>query len=417
MFSPIAISLSPNTEKDDTLLALKLLFSPWRWRKGSSIEELEKEFARYLGVKFAVSFNSGRTAELAILKCLGIREDEEVLLQAFTCVVVPNSILWLKAKPVYVDIEGETFNLDPEDLEKKITPEAKAIIVQHTFGQPANLDKIQAIAKKHDLFVIEDCAHSLGAKFQGKFSGTFGGAAFFSFGRDKVISSVFGGMAVTNDEKLAQKLKEYQKKLPFPSAFWIFQQLLHPLAFNLLIWPFYNFFSLGKAILFLMQKLGLLSFPVRKKEKLGFKSEDYPTRLPNALAALAAHQFKKLARFNTKRMRIAKLYDQNLKKTPLELPKIKTDSIVFRYSIKTVEARKLFQFAKKRGVLLGNWYANVIDPEGVNFDKIEYKRGSCPVAESVAPTVINLPTHPKMRKRDVLQVIALIKEYFDNLGK
>lgn len=412
MFSPIAISLSPNTERDDVFLALKLLFSPWQWGKGKDIGRLEKEFAKYFGAKHAVSFNSGRSAEYAILKNVGIKKGDQVLLQAFTCVVVPNSVLWLGARPVYVDIDQETFNISPNDLKKKITPASKAIIIQHTFGQPAEISKILKIARKNNLMVIEDCAHALGTASKGQLMGTFGDASFFSFGRDKVISGVFGGMAVTNDDGLGKKLKKFQRTLQFPSFFWIFQQLLHPLAFNLVILPFYNFFNLGKAILFLLQKLRLLSFPVEKEEKFGQKPKNYPTRLPNALAGLALNQFKKLEKFNKKRSKIAKIYEQNFKKLPLKLPKRESGSIFFRYTIKTKKASKLYQVAKRKGVLLGNWYSNVIDPKGVDFGKIGYKWGSCPVAEKVAKEVVNLPTNPRLTKKEINKIIKVLRDCF-----
>src|SRR5581483_4013141 len=113
--------------------------------------------------------------------------------QAFTCVAVPNSVLWTGAKAIYADID-ETGNLDPKDLEKKITKKTKAVIIQHTFGIAANMDAIQKVLKGKKIILIEDCAHALGASYKGKKLGTFGEFAFFSFGRDKVISSVFGGM-------------------------------------------------------------------------------------------------------------------------------------------------------------------------------------------------------------------------------
>ena len=125
MLKPISISLSPDTEKDDIWLAFKLLFQPWRWKKemteNSSLPtELEKEFKRYLEVKYAFSFNSGRSAFLAILNSLGLNKDDEVLLQAFTCNAVVNPILWANLKPVYLDCDEETFNIDIENLKKTL---------------------------------------------------------------------------------------------------------------------------------------------------------------------------------------------------------------------------------------------------------------------------------------------------------
>lgn len=181
MIKPISISLSPNTEKDDIQLAFRLKFQFWLWKKGKAIEELENQFKNYLGLKHAISFNSGRSSLMAILNSLNLEKGSEVLLQAFTCNAAPNPIIWNGLKPVYVDCDEETFNIDIEDLKKKITPQSKAVMVQHTFGLAAEMDKILNVCRENNLILIEDCAHSLGAEYQGKKVGTFGKAAFFSF--------------------------------------------------------------------------------------------------------------------------------------------------------------------------------------------------------------------------------------------
>src|SRR3989344_2250327 len=203
MFKPISISLSPNVQKDDLSLALRLLFQPWKWKRGSAIKQLENEFKKYLGVKYALSFNSGRSSLFAILKSLSLPEGSEVLLQAFTCNAVPNPVLWAKLNPVYVDC-GDDFNIDVNDLTVKLASFAqgkkpKVLIVQHTFGLPANMDEIMKIAREYNMIVIEDCAHALGAEFypvkyaegvvspeakqfdrvKGRKVGTFGDASFF----------------------------------------------------------------------------------------------------------------------------------------------------------------------------------------------------------------------------------------------
>ena len=161
---PISISLSPNTEEDDVRLAFKLLFQPWRYKNSENYSRyLEEEFKKYFGVKYAISFNSGRSALMAILDALDIKKDDEILLQAFTCNSAVNPILNRGVKPVFIDVD-ETINLDPNDLKKKITSKSKAVMIQHTFGWPAKIEEISKISKENNLFLIEDCAHSLGAK-------------------------------------------------------------------------------------------------------------------------------------------------------------------------------------------------------------------------------------------------------------
>src|SRR3989344_1264326 len=143
-FKPISISLSPNVQKDDVFLALKLLFRPWKWKKGDGIKKLEEEFKKYLGVKYAFSFNSGRSSLFAILQSLNLNKGDDVLLQVFTCNAVPNPILWAGLNPVYVDC-GDDFNVDIEDLKSKIISGVKVLIVQHTFGLPVNMDEVNLI--------------------------------------------------------------------------------------------------------------------------------------------------------------------------------------------------------------------------------------------------------------------------------
>lgn len=406
----INIGLSPNLTLDDIFLALKLLFQPWRWKKGKAIGELENWFKTNISFKAdkqdvqVISFNSGRSAEYEILKAFGLGENDEILLQAFTCVAVPNSVLWTGATPVYVDVD-KNLTMDPADLERKITPQSKAVILQHTFGQLAQLEKICQIAKEYHLFVIEDCAHIIKKDIKGD-------AAFFSFGRDKAVSSVFGGIGV-----ISSKFKEIQQELTYPSLFWIFQQLLHPVAMAVIL-PLYNLANFGKFVLLGLQKLKLLSFPVYPEEKQGLKPKDFPKRMPNALAKLALAQLDKLEEFEEKRKEISGIYKKELKglekkgylKRVSGFDGLKVSWL--RYSLLVEKPEELRKFAKNKGVILGNWYSHVIDPQGTDFQKIGYRKGNCPVAEEIAGQIVNLPTYPRMKKEDAEKVVGIIKEYF-----
>lgn len=388
----ISASLSPNTQVDDVGLARKVIFSPRLWGKGEAIAAVEQWFNDYFKTRTAVSFNSGRSALLAILKVFGVGQGSDVLVQAFTCVAVPNSVIWAGAKPTYVDID-KTLNLDPEDLERKITPASRAVIVQHTFGIPAQIEKILTIARKNHLLVIEDCAHSLGITYHGKKIGTWGDTAFFSFGRDKVVSSVFGGMAIISEKYKAQgeKLRKYQEKLPYPSSFWIFQQLFHPLAFSVILTSYNIWF--GKILLWLLQHLQLLSLPVYSQEKRGERPRVFPSRFPNALALLLLKQLSKLEKYSEQRTASGNYYVSQLSgRGDLKLLPEVEEAIYLRFPLLVARPLEIIQRAKKQGVLLGNWYTHLIDPLGVDLRRVGYVEGSCPRAESIAGHILNLPT-------------------------
>ena len=427
---PIFISLSPNVEKDDLSLAFKLPFIGFKWRKGRAIKLLEEKFSNF---GYSSSFVSGRTAFLAILKSLGLEKNDEVLIQAFTCNAAVNPILWAGLKPVFVDIEKETLNINPDDLEKKINSRSQVVIVQHTFGKPADLDRILEICKKNNLILIEDCAHALGAEYndknwhpapseeeagssisQPRFArgriGTFGKAAFFSLGRDKIISSVYGGMAVTQDRALAEKIQEFQKQLEFPSFFWTHKQIRHPILTKLIIMPLYRFFGLGKYKLIAFQKLGILSKAVHKMEKQGRMPKYLLKKMPNALALLGLHQFEKLERFNKHRFEIAKIYEQSERVAPVQ--KDWEGRVHMRYSVFVENSDKVLESFKKKGIYLDDgWRKSVVVPIGTNLEKMGYIKGSCPVAEEVAESIVNLPTHINISLETAERLKKLLKKF------
>jgi len=411
MVKPISISLSPNTEKDDVWLAFKLKFSPWLWKEGKGPNQLEEEFKRYFNVKYAFAFNSGRSAFLAILESLGLKSREEIIVQAFTCNAVSNPIIWAGLKPVYDDVSEQTYNIDPEAIEKKITDKSRAVVVQHTFGLAADMDKILDICRKHNLVLIEDCAHSLGGSYKERKLGTFGKAAFFSFSRDKVISSVYGGMAITDDDQLAEKIKMYQSNIGYPSYLWIGQQLLHPILMNWLILPTYAF--LGKFLLVIFQWLNILSKAVHWKEKRGQKPGYFPKRMPNALALLALNQFKKLDRFNEHRKEIANYYFQNLKNSSFKLPEMAGDQehVFLRFTVRHPKAHLIIKDAWKKNILIGDWYTTAIAPYDTKMEKVEYYSGLCPQAEKLAQDTLNLPTHINISINEAKIIVDFLKQY------
>lgn len=419
---PISISLSPNVTKSDLHLALNLIIRPQLWKKGRAVEELENSFKNYLGIKHAISFNSGRSSLFAILKSLELEEESDVLLQAFTCNAVPNPVLWTKLNPVYVDCNKEDYNMSFDDLKAKITEKTKVVILQHTFGLPANIDPIRALCEAKNIILIEDCAHALGAEFVSESSsgmlankvGTFGKASFFSFSRDKVISSVYGGMVATNDDELAQKIRQLQEEFGLPSRYWIIQQIVHPILLGYIILPIYNFLDLGKIFLVLFQYLNFLSKSVSKKEKKGQKPIYFPKSLPNALAIMAINQLKEIDNFNIHRNKVANYYAEGLKDTTFELPVNfeNRKNIFLRYAIKHPKAHDIIYDAwHNQNILLGDWYTTPIAPFDTKIEEMRYKKGSCKNAEDLAKTTLNLPTHINIKKEDAERIINFLKNY------
>jgi len=413
-FKPISISLSPNVEKDDVALALNLLIRPWLWRKGKGIKELEESFKNYLGVKYAFSFNSGRSSLYAILKALELQKGDEVLLQAFTCNAVPNPILWVGLEPVYVDCSTEDFNINLDDLKAKISPKTRVLVVQHTFGMPANMDEIRAICEAKNIILIEDCAHALGADINGFKVGTFGKASFFSFSRDKVISSVYGGMVATNDPSLAEKIRRAQDKFGSPNSLWVFQQILHPILLNFIILPVYSFLDLGKIILVASQVFHVLSKAVSWQEKRGLRPGYFPNALPNAIAMMAINQLKKIEKFKTHRQKVADYYFKELAGTKFELPKIydNKNNIYLRFSVKHKDAHEIIYEAwHKQNILLGDWYTTPIAPFDTKIEEMKYIMGMCKNAEYLAKHTLNLPTHINIKKEDAERIVGFLKKW------
>lgn len=406
---PIFTSLTPNAQADDILLNFILLTAPNLWKRGKSVSELEHAFRKLLDTDYVFSFDSGRTSLFAILRALHLKEGDEVLVQAYTCVAVPDPVLWAGLTPIYVDIETETLNMSADDLEKKITPKSKVLIIQHTFGFPADVEKLLAVAKKHNLFVIEDCAHALGATYKGRPVGSFGDAAFFSLGRDKVISSTFGGIVATKNKEVAVNLRHLENSFKLPSAGWIAKQLLHPVMMAKVKFNFR--FDLGKIHMYLLKKLRLTSPAVYPQERAGGRPPFVFRRLANALAAAGHKQFCKLETFNAHRRQIAKLYEVGLPTFSSQQLVASSQPIYLRYVIRHTKRDEIIAAAKKENIFLGDWYTTAIAPTGVDYQAIKYNPATCPNAEAAARETLNLPTDIHITEKDAQRIITFLSQW------
>lgn len=213
---PVNEPIIPKEAKTYILDALK---TGWISSSGKYIKKFEEKFAKFLGVKHAVAVSSGTAAlHVALLAC-GIRKNDEVIVPAFTMAATWMAVIYVGAKPVFVDCDPDTFNIDVKLIEKKVTERTKAIIPVHIYGYPVDMDPLIKIAKRHKLTVIEDAAEAHGAEYKGKKCGTMGDIGCFSFYANKIITTGEGGMIVTNDDRLADESRKLKDLYHFPKRF------------------------------------------------------------------------------------------------------------------------------------------------------------------------------------------------------
>ena len=189
--------------------------SGWISSSGSYVGKFEEAFSKYCDCKYGIAVTNGTVAIHLALVALGIGSGDEVIIPSFTMIATAFAICYTGAMPVFVDVDPETWNIDPEKIEEKITARTKAILPVHVYGNPCDMDAIVEIAHKHKLYIIEDAAEAHGAEYKGKRVGSFSEVAAFSFFANKNLTTGEGGMCVTNNEKLAEKLK-YYKNMCFP---------------------------------------------------------------------------------------------------------------------------------------------------------------------------------------------------------
>ncbi|MDX6528250.1 MAG: perosamine synthetase [Blastocatellia bacterium] len=202
---PVAAPALVGNEKD---YVLDCLDSTWISSSGKYIDRFEKAFAEFCGVKHAMSCCNGTAALHLALLALGLGADDEVIVPTLTFVATANAVAYCGARPIFVDAEAETWNMDVRRIEQLITSRTKGIIVVHLYGHPTDMDPVLALARKHALFVVEDAAEAHGAEYKGKRVGVFGDIATFSFYGNKIITTGEGGMVTTNDERLAMRVRQ-----------------------------------------------------------------------------------------------------------------------------------------------------------------------------------------------------------------
>ena len=394
--APRAALLGGTTTLGDCAVGALHLASP-RLLHGPAIAAFEREFARRVAVPHAVSFLAGRVALYGILRGLGVGPGDEVLLPVPTHVVVANAVRYTGAKPVYVDCRPETYNMDLGEAEARITPRTRVLVLQHTFGIPAELDDAVALCARHGLDLIEDCVHALGATFGGRPVGTYGRAAFFSTEETKTISTTMGGMAVTADEGLAAALRSLQSACAAPPASLAARHVVKLIAYHLLTQP-----RVHRLTRWLYEQLGRrqpLPGPTVDEEVRGERPADYARRLPNAHAAIGLRQLRRLDANLRHRQAIAEIYEQRLRGAAVGLPAPSPAArpAYVRFPVSVPDHERAAR-AVSRHAVPGLWFTSVLE-EAVDPAVGGYRAGECPTAEARAVGLVNLPTHPRVSVR------------------
>ena len=384
--------------------AFALQFLPWKWRSGPETEMLRKDLEQLFSQQQAALFDTGRAALLALFKALELTNEDEVILQGYTCVVVHNAIRATGATPVYVDINPRTLTLDPGLVRAAVTRKTRAVICQHTFGIPADTSALRLICDEKDIALVEDCAHVLPDTLSEKI-GTVGDAVLLSFGRDKAISGVTGGALLTRHSLIAKRLRDMEEQAEDHSLWTIMNLINYPLRYATAhaIWKTH----LAKIYLRGCQWLHLLPQILTPAEKEGEMSQSLH-KMPNACAALALDQLNMLTKLNEQRGTIASIFANAAKQHHWSVIKsILAVHAPQKFPIIVQNAKNVRSKLKQHQIYLDDGWCNaVVNPPTVNQRAVGYERDMCPHAEKISNEILTLPTHPTM---SVMQAKRLVK--------
>ena len=385
--------------------------------QGTDVERFEAAFAKYIGVPRAIGVSSGRAALYLALKALGLKAGDEVLMPAYTFHIVPLVIHACGLKPVFVDVDPDTYNLNIALIEKFLTPNTKAILATHIYGQPCDMAPILQIARARKLIVLEDCAHACGAEYQGQKVGSFGDLGLFTFAMAKNMPCFGGGMITLKDETVYRRLLA-QIKLPDANrrkGLWK-EILSTTINFIMTLPPIFSF----------------LTFPLMRAAKAlkpqAFESEagqetvsnaqaqsTFPTRLTNLQAAVGLRQLTRLDAINAAVSRNARLYNQELRGLPgVKVPAVSAGRThTFLYYRLEVDALDRLKSA--------------VFPHGVDtrpddmsdcttLAQFRDQAVNVPVAQKLPAHILEIPNNPRMTEDDARRVAQRIRQAAQSLA-
>lgn len=347
--------------------AIKKIIDTSSFVFGEELDKFENEFAKYCGVNYSVGVGNGTDALRLAVLALGIGSGDEVLSVSNTFTASIDCVIHAGAKPVLVDCD-EYFNIDVSQIEKKINKKTKAIIPVHLYGQPARMDEVMRLARKHKLYVIEDCAQAHGAEFKGKKVGSFGNLGCFSFYPGKNLGAMGdAGAITTNNKSLYKKLLKLR------------------------------YFGMGKHKYY--------------HDFIGLNS-----RLDNLQAAILRIKLRKLNKWNSERIKIARYYDKLLKdldKKEIILPKVvkKAKHVYHLYVIQTKKREELLKVLEENEIYAGLHYPFPLHLLKAH-KKLGYKKGDFPNTEKYAKEILSLPIFPGMKVTEIEKISKVIHNFF-----
>lgn len=354
--------------KEEINAAVQEVFDSCQFILGPNVTKLEEEIANYCGARYGIAVNSGTDAIVIALAACGIGPGDEVITTPYTFVATTEAIMIVGARPVYVDIDPETFNLDAERIEAAITPKTKAILPVHLYGQCADIERMESIARKNNLKLIADGAQAIGSLHRNRGIGEYGDAATLSFYPTKNLGGCGdGGMVLTNSEEIAARAKSFR------------------------------FHGMDASY--------------------SYKYVGYCSRLDEIQAAILRVKLRHLKQWNESRRSNAACYIDSFEKLPLKLPIAKPENyhIYHQFTIRHPNRDALKARLQEREVGSAVFYPGPLHTQEA-YSKLGYKQGNFPESERAAQEVLSLPVFPELAQSDRDTVVAAVKEALAELG-
>lgn len=384
--------------------------------EGPAIKQFENRFAEFQGMDYAIAASFGRMAFYYILRALELPPGSEIIFPALTFWVVPEIARRAGLKPVFIDVDAQTFNLDPARIEAAITERTRAIVPTHLYGQPCPMSEVMRIAEKHNLIVIEDCAQAAGARYRGHRVGTFGHASFFSFQMLKGINTYGGGMAVTNDSTIGAKVRAQAEAEPLQTTSELVKRFAAGVSARSLVSPkgfAWWGYPIG-AVASVVTDHDLSKYFWESIRPLDRFPRAYQRRFSNVQAILGLRALERLDEFNERSREHAEIYTRGLAEcasiqTPYVNPEV--EHVYYQYCIYVSDPRRVKRRAIRRGVDFETTHVDVCSA----LPLFKQFAADCRQAEQTADA-LQLPVYSRLRTSDVERVLNVVLEVAADLA-